>query len=131
MRNPDRLNKFYEELQKIHSSNFPDMDFLKFILAFLDQYARDPFFPEEDEILMSIREYADGRKAEDWDGNLKYDPATYDKMRDIHMKAFPDWRFGQLLINFLGCVTCTRTQLTEANFVKYLEQFAHGERPHD
>lgn len=26
----------------------------------------------------------------------------YDELRDIHMKHFPDWRFGQMINNILG-----------------------------
>lgn len=26
----------------------------------------------------------------------------YDELRDIHMTYFPDWRFGQMIINVLG-----------------------------
>lgn len=25
----------------------------------------------------------------------------YENLRDIHMTYFPDWRFGQLMINFI------------------------------
>ena len=28
----------------------------------------------------------------------------YDVLRDIHKEHFPDWRFGQLMTNFLGWV---------------------------
>lgn len=36
--------------------------------------------------------------------NRLYD--FYDKLRDIHMEHFPDWRFGQFMTNFLK--TCQR-----------------------
>lgn len=26
----------------------------------------------------------------------------YDELREIHMKFFPDWRFGQMISNILG-----------------------------
>lgn len=29
----------------------------------------------------------------------------YEEMRDIHIKYFPDWRFGQLCSNFFGWLT--------------------------
>ena len=32
----------------------------------------------------------------------------YDEMKRIHKKAFPDWRFGQLIINFLGWVAAEK-----------------------
>lgn len=28
----------------------------------------------------------------------------YEKLHEVHKKAFPDWRFGQLMSNFLGWV---------------------------
>lgn len=131
MRDPKRLYGFYDKLQKIQVTYFPDVNFVKFILGFLDQHDRDPFFPEEDEFLKYVTEYAKSRTAPEWDGTLKYDPATYETMRDIHINCFPDWRFGQLLVNFLGCVECTRFHLTEERFVNYLKQFSKGQRPHD
>ena len=130
MRDPKRLYAFYDELQKIQLTYFPDVNFVKFILYFLDHADRDPFFPEEDEILKCMTEYAKSRTAPEWDGTLKYDPATYDTIRDIHINCFPDWRFGQLLVNFFGCVECSRSQFTDEKFVNCLKQFSKGERPH-
>ena len=28
----------------------------------------------------------------------------YDILRDLHKECFPDWRFGQLMLNFLGWI---------------------------
>lgn len=62
MRNPDRLDAFYEELKQIHKVSFPDMRFGQFILNALgwinSSKERDPFFPEENEMLNLIKEYA-------------------------------------------------------------------------
>ena len=133
MRDPNRLYKFYSELQKIQFSYFPNKTFEEFLYEFLEHYNRDPFFPEEDEFLKAVEAYGKDkdRDAGDWDGHIKYDPETYDKFRDIHMKAFPDWRFGQLLVNFLGCIPQSTKLVGEKKLVKYLDQFAHGDRPHD
>lgn len=131
MRDPNRLYKFYAELQNIHSTYFPDLTFEQFIYAFLDQYGRDPFFPEEDEYLKAVEKWAKERTQPEWDGKVKFDSSTYDKFRDLHKEYFSDWRFGQLLVNFLGCVPQSTTFLGDKKLVKYLEQFAHGERPHD
>jgi hypothetical protein len=34
------------------------------------------------------------------DGNRLY--KFYDELRDIHMTYFPDWRFGQMVVNVLS-----------------------------
>jgi hypothetical protein len=131
MRDPNRLYKFYAELQKIQSTYCPDLTFENFNYAFLDQYGRDPFFPEEDEYLKAVEKWAKERTQPEWDGKVKFDSATYDKFRDIHKEYFPDWRFGQLLVNFLGCVPQSTTFLGDKKILKYFEQFAHCVRPHD
>ena len=32
----------------------------------------------------------------------------YDELKEIHKKSFPDMRFGQLMMNFLGFVNSTK-----------------------
>lgn len=130
MRDPTRLYKFYAELQKIHSTYCPDLSFERFIYDFVYQYKRDPFFPEEDEFLKDVEKWAMERTQPEWDGKVKFDSSTYDKFRDLHKEFFPDWRFGQLIVNFFGCIP-TSDFLGDKRLLKYLEQFAHGERPHD
>ena len=62
MRNPERLDIFYEELKEIHKHSFPDLRFGQFMMNVFGWInsvkKRDPFFPEEDEILNLIKEYA-------------------------------------------------------------------------
>ena len=62
MRKPERLDSFYDELKEIHKHSFPDMRFGQFMmntLGFINSTKGiDPFFPEEDEILNLIKEYA-------------------------------------------------------------------------
>lgn len=130
MRIPNRLYDFYSELQKLHSTYCPDLTFEKFNYEFLKQYDRDPFFPEEDEYLKAVEKWATKRTQPERDGKLKFEPSTYDKFRDLHRDFFPDWRYGQLLVNFLGCIP-ESNYLGDEKLVKYLDQFAHGERPHD
>ena len=61
MRNPDRLDSFYDELKKIHKKSFPDMRFGQLMMNFLgfvnSTKKRNPFFPEEDEMLKLFKEY--------------------------------------------------------------------------
>ena len=62
MRNPNRLDDFYNELEKIHKKSFPDMRFGQLMSNFFgwlySEKKRDCFFPEEDEMIEHLREYA-------------------------------------------------------------------------
>ena len=132
MRDPNRLDGFYKRLYQLHKEYAPDLTIVQFLLKFFDQYMRDPFFPEEDELQAAFEEWAGGNtQAEHKSGESKVSEEDWNTIRDIHKKTFPDWRFGQLMVNFLGCVTCKRPELTDAKFINYLNQYATGERPHD
>ena len=56
MRNPNRLDNFYEELKQIHKKYFPDWRFGQFIVNFLS-YCGDPFYMEEDRFIEKVKEY--------------------------------------------------------------------------
>ena len=60
MRNPDRLDEFYDRLKKVHKEKYPDLRFGQFMMCVLGDmmsYGRDPFFPEEDEMIKFIEEW--------------------------------------------------------------------------
>ena len=61
MRNPDRLDIFYENLKNVHKNAAPDERFGQFMCNFLGWVGgvkkRDPFFPEENEMLSLLEEY--------------------------------------------------------------------------
>ena len=61
MRNPNRLDEFYQELCKIHKVNFPDWRFGQLCSNFfgwlISEKNRDLFFPEEKEMLEYLHEY--------------------------------------------------------------------------
>lgn len=60
MRDPNRLDKFYEEFKDIHKKNFPDWRFGQLICNFLGWYVNkygDPFFPEEEKMIEKFKEY--------------------------------------------------------------------------
>lgn len=63
--------------------------------------------------------------------NRLYD--FYDEMRDIHMKSFPDWRFGQLMSNFFGWLMSEKKRdlffPEEEDMIEYFREFANGESP--
>lgn len=59
MRNPDRLDAFYDELKEIHKRHFPDLRAgqLWANVAY-ENRKRDMFFPEEEEMIQMFRDYA-------------------------------------------------------------------------
>ena len=66
MRDPNRLDDFYEEFKNIHRKHFPDWRFGQLISNFFGWIAsakeRDIFFPEEKEMLKLFHEYVDSLK---------------------------------------------------------------------
>ena len=62
MRNPDRLDSFYDEFKKIHKESFPDWRFGQLISNFFgwiyQEKKIDIFFPEESDMIQYLREYA-------------------------------------------------------------------------
>ena len=62
MRNPNRLDKFYDEMKKIHKKSFPDWRFGQLMSNFLGWLysvkGKDPFFPEEGDMIEYFKEYA-------------------------------------------------------------------------
>lgn len=62
MRDVGRLDSFYDELKTIHKKCFPDWRFgqlcWNFYCWLVEEYKVDPFFPEEERMLVYIREYA-------------------------------------------------------------------------
>ena len=55
MRNPDRLDNFYDEMKALHKKHFSDWRFGQFMSNFFgwvyETYKMDIFFPEEDKML--------------------------------------------------------------------------------
>ena len=62
MRNPNRLDKFYDEMKEIHKKSFPDWRFGQLMSNFLGWLysvkGRNPFFPEEGDMIEYFKEYA-------------------------------------------------------------------------
>lgn len=61
MRNPDRLDSFYDELKNLHKNTFPDWRFGQLISNFFGwlwgNKNVDCFFPEENKMLEYLKEY--------------------------------------------------------------------------
>ena len=57
----------------------------------------------------------------------------YDSLREIHMENFPDWRFGQLINNFMSWlwvvkkVDCFFPE--ESDMIDYFKEFAEYVKP--
>lgn len=62
MRDPKRLDKFYDEIKAIHQNKFPDWRFGQLCSNFfgwlMTKKGVDLFFPEEDKMLEYFQEYA-------------------------------------------------------------------------
>lgn len=53
MRDPDRLDAFYDELKKIHKEYYPDWRFGQFMVNII-KILGDPFYWEEDTFLENL-----------------------------------------------------------------------------
>ena len=52
----------------------------------------------------------------------------YSELTEIHKRSFPDWRFGQLMMNFLGWVQsnkCDPFFPEEDRMIEYLKEYAN------
>lgn len=62
MRDKNRISVFTKELERVWTQCYPDWRFGQFMVNFFYYVAfkhkRDPFFPEESEMLKYLREYA-------------------------------------------------------------------------
>lgn len=58
MRKPERLDKFYDELCRIHKTYFPDWREFQLFYNMFGDMTEDPFFWETDKALQFIEEYA-------------------------------------------------------------------------
>ena len=63
MRNPDRLDNFYDEMKALHKKHFPDWRFLQMMSNYFrysfEVKKIDPFFLEENNLMSSFKEFID------------------------------------------------------------------------
>ena len=57
MRDPNRLDSFYEELKKKHKKICPDWRFGQLLYNFLSYIGKDPFYIEEDKMLELLNDF--------------------------------------------------------------------------
>lgn len=66
MRDPNRLDNFYDEIKEIHKNYFPDLRFGQLMSNFfgwlMQEKGVDLFFPEEDKMAQYFIEYRDSIK---------------------------------------------------------------------
>lgn len=60
MRDPNRLDDFYDKLKTVHKTNFPSWRFGQFMFNFFNWYGQDPFFMEEDKFLELMDKFIKG-----------------------------------------------------------------------
>lgn len=70
MRDPNRLDSFYEELKNIHKEYFSDWRFMQFMCNFsrwlMNECMSDGFYLEEKKALERIREFAEKTGYVEW-----------------------------------------------------------------
>ena len=68
MRDPNRLDEFYDKLKELHKKYLPDIRFGQFCSNFFgwlyQEKKIDLFFPEEDAMIKYIEEYCKGVRYE-------------------------------------------------------------------
>ena len=57
MRNPNRLDAFYDKFKQLHKECFPDWRFGQLIINFFGTFNSDPWFYEEDKMLELFEDY--------------------------------------------------------------------------
>ena len=69
MRDPDSLDKLYEELKVIHRERLPDMRFCQMVYNFFKWYIKtkkaDYFFLEDDKFIDAFEEFVNDISCED------------------------------------------------------------------
>ncbi len=68
MRDPNRLDEFYDKLKELHKKYYPDWRFGQFCSNFFgwlyQEKKIDLFYPEEDAMIKYIEEYCKGVRYE-------------------------------------------------------------------
>lgn len=62
MRDPNRLDNFYENLKKIHKEKVPDWRFGQLISNFQSWYGNDVFYLEENQFMSKLNEFFEETK---------------------------------------------------------------------
>ena len=69
MRNPKRIKPFMDKLAQIWEENVPDWRFGQLMVNVLNSMQKDPFFPEEDEMLKVFEDYFKEEEKENEDNS--------------------------------------------------------------
>lgn len=69
MRKIERIDEFCNELAKIWKENCPDWRFGQLMVNVLNSMPKDPFFPEEDEMLQYFKNFFKPKKDDEKEGS--------------------------------------------------------------
>lgn len=86
MRDPKRIYEFCNELATIWATNVPDWRFgqmMMNVLGKMQSGGRDPFFPEEDEMIKFFREFFDMKCTFYGIDTPDFDVASDDELRAL------------------------------------------------
>lgn len=65
MRDPNRLDNFYDEMKKLHMETYPDWRWGQLIHNFfswlMEKYKIDGFYAEEDKMMQWFKEFCEGK----------------------------------------------------------------------
>ena len=76
MRDPNRLDQFYDELKDLHKEHFPDFRFLQLMMDYIGWIisvkGTDPFYKEDNQCIKLFNEYIDDHHVY-FQGDVLYD----------------------------------------------------------
>lgn len=84
----EAIKDIQEDGINLGAGDFVDVEALKIAVEVMKDYQR----------VVQLRQKQKGEQMRDKNRLYKF----YDELREIHMTHFPDWRFGQMIINVLA-----------------------------
>lgn len=94
MRNPERIYEFCRRFAKAWKDNCPDQRFGQFIMNVFHDWNKDPFYPEDDEMIDYIEKWAENHSPYHKPEEPKSDRRT---CRDVMLHTFPKAELSQPL----------------------------------
>lgn len=88
----EAIKDIQEDGIDLGAGDYVDVEALKIAVEVMKDYQRVVYENEQ------LRQKQKGEQMRDKNRLYKF----YDELREIHMTHFPDWRFGQMIINVLA-----------------------------
>lgn len=57
MRDPERLQFYYDRLEELHKQYCPDWRISQFLMNFLQWFGMDPYYLEDNRFIEKVKEY--------------------------------------------------------------------------